>query len=196
MMLRSDATSLQVGCGQKTKIIVFSDWAGWIEGALFVSLAGLALCAPLSTKGAVNAFRAATVFWLILICTRKFKVLAQPLVRPLLLFLLFSGISTALSSEPLLSWGRMRTVTLMLLAVLMAQATFSSRQLKILVGLLLGACLISVIYTEWQYTFGIGVEPVVNAATASVSLAQLGLQKDDIIQGVNGKPTRTPRQLL
>jgi O-Antigen ligase len=89
----------------------------------------------------------------------------------------------------------MRTVTLLMLAVLMAQATFSLRQLKILVGLLLGACLISVIYTEWQYTFGIGVKPV-DAGTASVSLAQLGLQKDDIIQRVNGKPTRTPRQLL
>jgi hypothetical protein len=195
MMLRSDATSLQVGCGQKTKVIVFSDWARWIEGAFFFSLAGVAMCAPLSTKGAVNAFRAATIFWLILICTRKFKVLAQPLVRPLLLFLLFSGISTALSTEPSLSWGRMRTVTLLVLAVLMAQVTISLRQLKILVGLLVGACLISVIYTEWQYTFGIGVKPV-DAGTASVSLAQLGLQKDDIIQRVNGKPTRTPRQLL
>jgi hypothetical protein len=196
MMLRSDAASWQASWGQKTKAIVLADWARWIEGALFVSLAGLALCAPLSTKGAVNAFRAATIFWLILICTRKFKVLAQPLVLPLLLFLLFSGISTGLSTEPSLSWGRMRTVTLLVLAVLMAQVTISLRQLKILVGLLLGACLISVICTEWQYTFGIGVEPVVNAATASVSLAQLGLQKDDIIQGVNGKPTRTPRQLL
>jgi hypothetical protein len=167
----------------------------WIDWALFVGLAGVAVCAPLSTKGAVSAFRAATVIWLVLICIGKLKVCRQPLVLPLFLFLMFSGISTLLSTEPLLSWGRMRTVTLLFVAVLMAQAIHSLRQLKILVGLLLGACLISVLYTAWQYTFGIGIKPV-NDGTAAVSLEQLGLQKDDIIQRVNGKPTWTRQQLL
>jgi O-antigen ligase len=195
MMPRDDATCLRLGWGQKTKAIVSADWARWIEGILFVGLAGVALCAPLSTKGAVNAFRAATIFWLILICTRERRVRRQPLVLPLLLFLLFSALSTVLSSEPLLSWGRMRTVTLLLLAVVMAQAVGSLRQLKILVGLLLAACLTSVIYTGWQYTYGIGVKAV-NGGTAPPSPGQLGLEKDDIIQRVNGKPTHTPQQLL
>jgi hypothetical protein len=131
----------------------------------------------------------------VLICIGKLRVCRQPLVLPLLLFLVLSGVSTALSSEPLLSWGRMRTVTLLLIAVLIPQAVGSLRQLKILVGLLLGACLISVLYTGWQYSYGIGVKPIAGR-TVSASLQQLGLQKDDIIERVNEKPTRTPQQLL
>ena len=166
-----------------------------IDVGLFVVLAAVAVCAPLSTKGAVNAFRAATVIWLVLICVGRLKVRRQPLVLPLVLFLLFSGISTLLSSEPLLSWGRMRTVTLLFLAVLLTQVIRSLRQLKILVGLLLGACLISVLYTAGQYTVGIGVKPVA-ATSAGGSLGRFGLQKDDIIARVNGKRAWTPKQLL
>src|SRR6202022_1051047 len=102
---------------------------------------------------------------------------------------------TVLSSEPLLSWGRMRTVTLLLIAVLVAQVIGSLRQLKILVGLLLGACLISILYIAWQYTFGLGIKPEYSGP-APARLEQLGLKKDDIIQRVNGNPTGTPQQLL
>jgi hypothetical protein len=195
MELGGVSASLQECTGEAAEAIGAEGWSRWIEVALFICLAGVAVCAPLSTKGAVNAFRTATVIWLILICIGKRRVFRQPLVLPLFLFLLFSAISTALSSEPLLSWGRMRTVTLLLIAVLIAQVIGSLRQLKILVGLLLGACLISILYTAWQYTFGIGIKPVYSGP-ASALLEQLGLRKDDIIQRVNGKPTRTPQQLL
>ena len=193
-MIRRGA-SLQECSGETAEAIVPADWSRWVEVALLVCLAGVAACAPLSTKGAVNAFRIATVIWVVLICIGKHRVYRQPLVLPLLLFLVLSGVSTALSSEPLLSWGRMRTVTLLLIAVLIPQAVGSLRQLKILVGLLLGACLVTVLYTGWQYTFGIGVKPV-DGRTVSALLDQLGLQKNDIIQRVNEKPTRTPQQLL
>jgi O-Antigen ligase len=195
MVLGGVSASLQESSGEAAKAIVSKGWSRGIEVALFVCLAGVAVCAPLSTKGAVNAFRTTTLVWLVLVCIGKRKVFRQPLVLPLFLFLLFSAVSTVLSSEPVLSWGRMRTVTLLFLAVLIAQVIGSLRQLKILVGLLLGACLISILYTAWQYTFGIGIKPVYSGP-ASALLEQLGLQKDDIIQRVNGKPTRTPQQLL
>jgi O-antigen ligase len=188
--LRANATAMHPDFSQTPE-----GWARWFDKAVFIAVAGVALCAPLSTKGAVNCFRAATVFWLILICAGKRKLCRQPLGLPLVFFLLFSGISTALSSEPLLSWGRMRTVTLLLLAVVMFQSLSSLRQLKILAGLLLGACLVSVIHTGWQYTFGIGVRPV-GDRTLSVPLATLGLEPDDIIIRINGNSTRTPQQLF
>src|ERR1700720_1918171 len=120
-MIRRGA-ALQECSAETAEAIVPADWFRWVEVALFVCLAGVAACAPLSTKGAVNAFRIATVIWVVLICIGKRRVCRQPLVLPLLLFLVLSGVSTALSSEPLLSWGRMRTVTLLLIAVLIPQA--------------------------------------------------------------------------
>src|SRR5882762_7473047 len=39
--------------------------AGWLDAALFFCLTAFALCAPLATKGAVTAFRAALLVWLV-----------------------------------------------------------------------------------------------------------------------------------
>src|SRR6266851_5579157 len=92
--------------------------AGWLDAALFFCLSAFALCAPLATKGAVTAFRAALLVWLVKILVDGRKLHRQPLALPLLLFLLFTGASTIFSSDPLLSWGRMRGITDLTIAVL------------------------------------------------------------------------------
>jgi hypothetical protein len=161
--------------------------------AIFVCLAAVALCAPLSSKGAVNAFRAATVLWLFALSTRKVKLKAQPLTLPLVCFLVLTAISSALSFDPLLSWGRMRTISLFLLAIVTGQALRSLRQLKILSALLIGSCLLTVAYTGWEYTAGIGIQASGDAALAS--LRHFGYAQGDIIREVNGKPVRSTHDL-
>jgi O-antigen ligase len=168
--------------------------AGRLQTAIFVCLAAVALCAPISTKGAVNAFRAAAVFWLIALCTRRVKLKAQPLALPLVLFLLLTAISSAFSIDPLLSWGRMRTVSLLFLAIVTGQALRSMRQLKILSTLLIGSCLVTVVYTGWQYTAGIGVRASGDGASVS-SLRRLGLAPGDIIRKVGGMSVRSGHDL-
>jgi O-antigen ligase len=170
-------------------------YAAWLETAIFVCLAAVALCAPISTKGAVNSFRAATVLWLILLCTGKRRPAPQPLTVPLILFLALTAISSLFSTDPFLSWGRMRTVSLLFLAVVAGQSIRSMRQLKILAALLIGSCLLTVIYTGWQYTAGIGVQAVANGP-ALASLQRFGLAPGDIIRKLGGTTIRSPRRLL
>ena len=62
-------------------------WTNWIDVAIFICLAAIAICAPLTTKGATNAFRAATAIWLVKIFTGKVRFYRQPLALPLLLLL-------------------------------------------------------------------------------------------------------------
>jgi len=171
-----------------------SKLTGWLETAIFVSLAAVALCAPLSTKGAVNCFRGAAVLWLISLCAGKRRLFPQPLAVPLILFLVLTAISSAFSVDPLLSWGRMRTASLILLAIVAGQAIVRRRQLKILTGLLIGSCLLTVIYTGWQYTAGIGVRANGNGP-ALTSLHHFGLMPGDIIRKVGSTPVRNPDDL-
>jgi hypothetical protein len=167
----------------------------WLDAALFFCFILFVLCAPIATKGAVTAFRAALLLWLGKILIERGKIERQPLVLPLLLFLLFTTVSTIFSTEPLLSWGRMRGVTELTIAVLVGQTIKNLRQIKILTYLLLAACLVSVGITAWQYTVGIGIKLTADAPT-SVSLSQLGLLPGDIIKKVNRKNVLTQQQLF
>src|SRR5258708_39405095 len=128
----------------------------WLDAALFFCFILFVLCAPIATKGAVTAFRAALVLWLGQILIERRKLERQPLALPLLLFLVFTTVSTIFSTEPLLSWGRMRGVTELTIALLVGQTLKNLRQVKILTYLLLFACLDSDGITASQYTVGIG----------------------------------------
>ena len=169
--------------------------AAWLDAALFFCFILFVLCAPIATKGAVTAFRAALLLWLAKILIERRKLEPQPLALPLLLFLLFTAVSTIFSTEPLLSWGRMRGVTELTIALLVGQTLRNLRQVKILVYLLLFAALVSVGITAWQYTFGIGIRLTADAP-ASASLSQLGLLPGDIIQKVNRRNILTQHQLF
>jgi hypothetical protein len=167
----------------------------WLDTALFFCFTLFVLCAPIATKGAVTAFRAALLLWVAKILIERRKLQRQPLALPLLLFLLFTTVSTIFSTEPLLSWGRMRGVTELTIALLVGQTLKNLRQVKILVYLLLAACLVSVGITAWQYTVGIGIKLNADAPT-SASLSKLGLLSGDIIQKVNRKHLLTQQQLF
>jgi hypothetical protein len=167
----------------------------WLIAAIFFCFILFALCAPIATKGAVTAFRAALLLWLAKILVERGKIERQPLALPLLLFLLFTTLSTIFSTEPLLSWGRMRGVTELTIALLVGQTLKNLRQVKILTYLLLAACLVSVAITAFQYTVGIGIKLTADPPT-SVSLSQLGLLPEDIIQKVNRKKVLTQSQLF
>src|SRR5260370_41871429 len=99
------------------------------------------------------------------------------------------------ATELLVSWGRMRGVTELTIALLVGQTLKNLRQVKILTYLLLFACLVSVGITAWQYTVGIGIKLNPDAPT-SISLSQLGLLPGDIIQKVNRKNVLTQQQLF
>lgn len=161
----------------------------WLDRGIFGCLCVLAAITL------ENAFVARWMFWLALalwvvkwvIGSRIFK--PQPLVAPLLVFLVLLGAATSLSYAPLLSWLRMSWFTLLLLPVLVAQNLSSIRQVRVLVGLLLLGAAISVAMTGWQYAYGIGTElPFVQRGTP---LFLDGLRSGDLVQTINGHRTRS-----
>jgi hypothetical protein len=135
------------------------------------------------------AFYAALLLWVVKWIVGRDIFRPQPLIKPLLVFLVLLGVATCLSYAPLLSWLRMGWFTVLLLAVMVAQSISSMRQVKLVVALLLLGGAVSAAMTGWQYAYGIGTElPVVERGTP---LFLDGLRSGDLIQTMTHHRTRS-----
>jgi hypothetical protein len=159
--------------------------SAWLDRLTYFFLLLIALSIPFSTKLAVNAFRVAALLWLLKVVIYRPRLPAKPLTIALLAFLSLTAIASSLSPEPALSWGRMRTVSLLLLVPLVMQTLTSLRQARALVIVLVFSTLLAVAYTGWQYTFGIGVS--LEQIKAGSPLERAGLLPNDVITSVDGK---------
>jgi O-antigen ligase len=164
--------------------------AYWLERGIFVLLLLLALSIPFSTKAAVLFFRVALLLWTARLALPGRRLKPQPLLAPLAGFLLWTALSSAFSYEPAASWGRMRTVSMLLLAVLVTQCVARMRDLRWLASALLVATLANVCVTGWQYTYGIGVE--VQAVAPESVLEKGHLPPEVIIESLGGKRVHSP----
>lgn len=170
-----------------------------LRWAAFGCLLLLAALLPFSIKAAVLFFRLSVLFWLAFLGMRvirreRFALRPSPLVIPLTAFLVLTCLSTIFSHDPLLSWGRMRTVSLLFVAVLASQIPQSYKEAKTLVAVFLFAVAVNLGHTAWQYTYGTGVELTNLSATGS--LAKAGLLRDDIVQSIGQKRIYSRQQLL
>ena len=104
-----------------------------------------------------------------------------------------SGISTALSPDPYLSWDRMKIACLLLVGIVVAQNLHRLTQVRVLVYLLLLSGLAAAGFTAWQYTYGIGVRVAHLEGTSPLYRAHV--YQDDIIQRINGRTVHTPQQM-
>jgi len=165
----------------------------WFDRAILFLFLIIALSIPFSTKLAVHAFRAAALLWLVRLVIYRPKLRAQPLALPIFVFLVLTAISSTLSYEPAQSWSRMRTVSLLLLVPLLVQMLGCMKQVRVLAGALLFATLLSVVYTAWQYSFGIGVA-LEHIKTGS-ALDRAGLLPGDVITKVGDRRIYSPSSL-
>lgn len=117
----------------------------------------------------------------------------QPLTAPLLAYVVLSAISTILSPDPYLSWGQMKFVCMVIVAIVFAQNLNRLSQVRILMFLLLLSGLAAAGFTAWQYTYGIGVR--VASIAPDTALYHAGIRPDDIITRVNGNSVHTAAQL-
>jgi len=165
--------------------------AAWLNETIFLCLCLISILAPHETQWAFIVFLVALPVWVIRLgLVRKFE--QQPFLLPSLLFLTLAAVATALSYAPTLSRARLGWFTLIILAVVVAQNISSVKQVKILTCLLLASTMVSVARTGWQYVHGIGTELV--TISPDTNLYQRGLRSGDIVQSINGHPTRTPQQ--
>ena len=164
-----------------------------LDVVIYVCLLMFAGALVLSKAAAQSAYSAALVLWIATLIFQRRHTLSQPLIPALLAFLVLSGVSSALSPTPILTWHAMKQAALLLVCVLVAQNLRTLKQIKTLVLVLLVSALVSVGYTGWQYAHGIGAE-LVEVAPGS-GLARAGLLPHDIILKVNGQRVHTPGQL-
>jgi hypothetical protein len=166
----------------------------WVKHSIFFLLLIFTACLPHSIKGAQHAWRLGFLLWLAQLLLERRRPVPQPLTAPLLAYLTLSGVSTALTYDPILSWDRMKIVCLVLVGVLFAQNLKRLSQIRILVFVLLLSALGAAAFTGWQYTYGIGVH--ISRLDPGTPLAVAGLQTHDIITKMNGHSVHTSEHLI
>ena len=170
-----------------------SKYARILDGAIYFFLGLFAILLPHSIKGAQHAWQIACLLWLMkLLVTRK-RPFLQPLSAPLLAYVVLSGISTALSPDPYLSWDRMKIVCLLLVGIVVAQNLYKLSQVRTLVYLLILSGLAATLFTAWEYTYGVGVRVGFVKGTSALYVSHV--YQDDILTEINGHPVHTPAQL-
>lgn len=163
----------------------------WIEGAIFVSLFAVALFAPVWTKAAVLCFRVALLLWIAQLIWLRLKLPKLAVVKPMLAYLLLVFLSTLFSPLPALSWGRMRTIELLLLALIVACSNFSGARIRALIAALTFATLVAAGYSGWLYVRGTGVK-LAHGPTPALFAASW--REHDVVQSVDGTAVRTPAE--
>jgi O-antigen ligase len=170
-----------------------ASWIRRLESLIFFFLILFAVLLPHSIKGARHAWMAAGFLWLAKLAIERKRPFPQALSAPLLAYIVLSAISTVLSTDPYLSWPRMKVVCLVLAGIVLAQNLQRLSQVRILVLLLLLSGLAAAAFTAWQYTYGLGVH--VTHIVPTTELHRAGVHTGVIITQVNGHSVHTPEQL-
>lgn len=179
--------------GQSARLSSLRALLPWLEGAIYFLFALFVILLPHSIKGAQHAWRIAFLLWLVTLAIARTRPFPQPLCAPLLAYVGFSAISTALTTDPYLSWDRMKIVCLVLVGVVFAQNLKRLSQIRLLIYLLLLSGFAAAAYTAWQYTYGVGVQVKYVAPGSPLDLA--GVRGGDIFTRVNGQAVHTVSQL-
>jgi hypothetical protein len=163
------------------------------SSTIFFLLVFFTIALPHSIKGAQHAWRLAFILWLFQLFLERRRPIPQPLTAPLLAYVTLSGVSTALTADPILSWDRMKIVCLVLVGILFAQNLKRLSQVRTLLFLLLLSAFGAAAFTGWQYTYGIGVQ--IRQLPAECPLALAGIRTKDVVTHINTHRVHTPEQL-
>jgi len=168
--------------------------ASFLDHVIFGCLALFAIALPHSIKGAERAWKLALVLWLVKLVVERARPYKQPLAAPLLAYVVLSAISTLLSTDPYLSWDRMKFVCLFLAGIVVAQNIRRLSQVRWLLILLVLSGFAAALFTGWQYTYGIGV--LIKDVPPASRLAGLGLGPKQIVTAVGGHRVHSPEELV
>ncbi len=167
----------------------------FLRGAIFLFFGLFAILLPWSIKGARYAWMAAFVIWMVSLITERKRLRPQPLVLPLLAYIVLSGISCALSYEPYMSWPHMKLVCwTALIASLFAQNLERLSQVRTLVLLLLLSAAAVGGFTAWQYLRGMGLK--IALVGPGSPLYDAGLRSEDTLVAVNGHSIHVPADMV
>ncbi len=166
-----------------------------LHAVIFFFFGLFAILLPWSIKGARYAWIAAFYLWLIWLLVQRKRLYSQPLVLPLLAYIVLSGLSCVFSYEPYMSWPHMKLVCwTALIATLFAQYLSRLSQVRALILLLLLSATAVGGFTAWQYARGIGLR-IVSIEPAS-PLNFVGLRPDDTLVAISGHSVHSPSDVI
>lgn len=164
------------------------------------------IAAPNSIAAAQGAWMLGMLFWLLrFFVWPRPKFYRTPIDYPMFAFFLLSAISSFLSYQPSVSFGKLRAASLFLIVYLFAENIRSAKILRILTILLIAACLVNVLFTFGQFAIGRGVKVSGVAANSPLSDARLmsrqvnqkiPIVSEDTLETLDGIPLRSLDELV
>ncbi|MDX6496806.1 MAG: hypothetical protein QOG23_66 [Blastocatellia bacterium] len=190
----------------KSKEITPGLLATWLERAILGALFLFVIAAPNSIAAAQSAWFLGLLFWVLRFTVwPRPKLDRTPLDYPMFGFFLLTGLSSFLSYTPIVSIGKLRAACLFTIVYLFAENVRSQRVLRMLVIVLLAACMVNVLYTFGQYALGRGVKvygvsansPLVSAKRVSrAKIESIPILSGDTLEEVDGRPLRNAQDLV
>jgi hypothetical protein len=131
----------------------------WLERAIIVCLFIIAIFAPHSIAVTQTAWLLGMTFWVarFAIYPRP-RLFRSPVDYALLGFFILSGISGIFSYSPIMSIGKMRAASLFTIVYLVSQNVRALRIVRLLALVLIGSCMVNVLFTASQLAIGKGVK--------------------------------------
>jgi O-antigen ligase len=181
--------------------------AVWLERAIICWLFAFAVSAPHSIAATQIAWSCGMLCWVMRFFFRPRPRLDRtPVDYALLGFFILTFISSLLSYEQNVSIGKLRGASLFTIVYLVAENVRSRRVLRALALVLIASCMVNVCYTIGARIIGHGVKVEGVAANSPLRAAVFvnnrmeetpsPIQNGDTILEVNGKPLRSPAELV
>jgi hypothetical protein len=166
-----------------------------LDSAIVACLFLFAFAAPNSIAATQTAWLLGMALWLLRFAFRpRPKLQRTPLDYFLFGFFILSGLSSFLSYEPMVSIGKMRAASLFTIVYLVSQNVPSRRVIRLLALALVGACMISVIFTGAQRVLGKGVR--VYGVSEASPLFKAGVRDGDTLLTADGAKLNDPEDLV
>jgi O-antigen ligase len=167
----------------------------WLERLAVIFLVLMCAAAPVSIAATQAAWLLGTACWLLTLFwkpTPKYRFGTLGLF--LILFLIWSAVSSAVSYEPFVSLDKLRGVSVLLIYFFVVAVCKSRRILTAAVLALILSAAVAAITAPVSKLIGRGVE--VHGLEDNGLLYSKGVREGDTLLSVNGKKIYTPEQLL
>ena len=169
--------------------------ARFLDRAAFVFLCLMIIAAPHSIAATQGAWLLGMLAWIL-----RFFVQPRPTIRlslvgiALVALFVWSVVSAFFSYEPVVSIDKLRAVAVFLIFIYALNLIRSRRTVYFLAFMLIGSCMISVLWTPAQKIIGRGVE--VHGVVPNGALAELGVKDGDTLLRVDGRKIGDPAEVI
>ncbi|MGB8508899.1 MAG: O-antigen ligase family protein [Pyrinomonadaceae bacterium] len=174
-----------------TRILQHASLSSAIVACLFL----FAACAPHSIAGTQIAWLVAMVLWVarFIFARPRPRLWRTPVDYALLGFFILTFISALCSYEPVVSIGKLRAASLFTIVYLVAENVSDRRTARRLALVLVGSCMLNVVYTFGVYAVGRGLK--IEGLKAESPLYMAGVREGDTVLDIEGQRVRGPDAL-